>query len=101
MWDAATGACLEVITGTTDITAMVGGAEVYPWRAVAERLFTRIERPSDGAVAWYATSLDLIATHSAGRMWAGSLVSELHLITLEGTPPAGSRTTRPNPRPIT
>jgi WD40 repeat protein len=85
VWDAASGACLEVIPGEGDVSAIAAGAVAYPWRAVSRGQETVIERANDGqAVAWFPAALEHIATHPSGRVWAGSVGNHLYLIRLEG-----------------
>ena len=85
VWDADTGACLEVIQGRGDVAALAAGAASHPWRAIQRGLETVIERTSDGqAVAWFPAALRYIATHRSGRVWAGPVETHLYLIRLEG-----------------
>ena len=87
VWDAASGDCLEVIQGFGDVAAIAAPASVFPWRAMSWNLETAIEPASGGeAVAWFPAALTRLATHPAGRIWAGSVGNHLYLIRLEGDP---------------
>ena len=48
--EAETGACLEVIPGTGDVTAIAAGARLLPWQAIARALETVIEDAAAGQV---------------------------------------------------
>jgi hypothetical protein len=47
-----------------------------------------IDAATGAALAWFSTSPETIATHLAGRTWAGVRGTHLSLFTLEGEPPA-------------
>jgi len=85
VWDAQTGECLEVIEGSGDVTAIAAGASSgLSLRAIGRGEQTVIE-PVDGGeyVARFPTPLEHITTHPNGRSWAGSLLSQFYIITLE------------------
>jgi hypothetical protein len=87
VWDAASGACLQIIEGRTDISAIAAGRPQFPWRAVVRPLETVIESALTGQpVAWFPRALEHIATHPSGRLWAGAATNYLCLFTLEGRP---------------
>jgi len=55
------------------------------WRAIRRELETVIESADTGeAVVWLPETVDYIATHPSGRMWAGAVGSYLCLLRLEG-----------------
>jgi WD40 repeat protein len=85
VWDATTGACLDVILGRGDVQAIAGGAARFPWRAVVRGLETVIESAANGKiVGGFPMALQSLATHPAGRLWAGGIACYLALFTLEG-----------------
>jgi WD40 repeat protein len=85
VWDARSGACLEVIQGSGDVRAIASGSRAFPWRAVLRGLGSVVMRTDSGKlVAWFPVSFDRIATHPSGRTWAGAAANYLCLITLEG-----------------
>src|SRR5262249_44797698 len=86
VWDPASGACLQIIKGRADVSAIAAGPPQFPWRAVVSSLETVIESALTGQpVAWFAGALlDHIATHPSGRLWAGAARNYLCLFTLEG-----------------
>jgi WD40 repeat protein len=82
--DAVSGACLEVLQGSTDVAAATSRS---PWRAVSGPLETVIESAVGlEPVAWFPTPLSFLTTHPSGRTWAGAAGRHLCLFTLEGTP---------------
>jgi hypothetical protein len=85
VWRAETFACLEVIPGTGDVTAIAAGARLFPWRALSRGLETVIEDAATGQViARFPIVLGWIVTHPSSRQWAGSVGTHLHIIALEG-----------------
>jgi hypothetical protein len=92
VWDAATGACLEVIKGKGDVAAIAMGfndARDFPWRALNRGNETVIEPAAGGEpIGWFPAVLEYISTHPSGRMWAGSVGNHLYIIQLEGEPAA-------------
>jgi WD40 repeat protein len=101
VWNAESGECLEVIEGSGDIFAIAAGASRFPFRAVARRLETVIERTdTTQGVCWFPVSLGTIITRPSGRSWALLALGDLYLLTLEGddTLRAGNQ---PQPPPAT
>jgi WD40 repeat protein len=85
LWDAVSGDCLEVIPGDSDVQAIAAWAGWFPWRALGRALETVIEDAATGReVAWLATALRELATHPAGKAWAGVSSNSVSLFTLEG-----------------
>ncbi len=88
VWNADTGECIEVVQGSGDVTAVAAGASSsLSRRAIGRGEQTVIEQVSGGKpVAWFPTPLEHVTTHSNDRSWAGSLLSQFYIITLEGAP---------------
>jgi WD40 repeat protein/uncharacterized Zn finger protein (UPF0148 family) len=85
IWDATSGACVEVIPVSGDVNSIDGDAQDFPLQATSRALETAIEQSSvRPAVAWFPAELDLITTHPSGRIWAGANRNHLYLIKLEG-----------------
>jgi WD40 repeat protein len=85
LWDCASGDCLEVIEGKTDLAALAAGPAAFPLRAVSPGLETVIESAATGAViAHWPVALTALTTHPGGRTWAGGAGTHLDLFTLEG-----------------
>ena len=92
VWDADSGACLEVIPGgSRDVAAISAeGKTSAPWHARRLDLETVIELAScSKPVAWFPIVLTHITMSSSGRTWAGSSVNYLSIIRLEGEPDLG------------
>ncbi|GIW92453.1 MAG: hypothetical protein KatS3mg110_0494 [Pirellulaceae bacterium] len=88
LWDAVRGDCLQVIDGLGDVAAIAAGPERFPYRALARRGETVVERSATGeVVARFPTALDCLVTHPGGRCWTGAGGAHLYLLQLEG--PAG------------
>jgi hypothetical protein len=82
--DAASGACLEVLAGLHDLTALAGDPGRYPWRAAADERETVLRSAADdGEAAWSAGVLKRLASHPGGHAWAGAYRHHLYLFTLE------------------
>jgi WD40 repeat protein len=71
IWDADNGDCLGVNEYGGD-AALVAGAFWSPWHAQPRPLETVIETAAGQAFAWFAESLEAIATSPEGRAWAGT-----------------------------
>jgi hypothetical protein len=88
-WDAGSGTCLEVISGTTDVQAVTGGKARPLCRAVARGLETVLEvTATRQAIAWFPLALEQVALHACGRTWAGGARGYVCLFTLEGELPS-------------
>jgi hypothetical protein len=75
---------VDIIEGSEDVASIAAGPDAFVWRTLQRGLETVIVPAAGGeAVARFA-ALRLIATHPAGRTWAGWVSGHLHLITLEG-----------------
>ena len=86
VWDAAGGACLDVLYGSGDLAAIAAGP-TFPYRALERGTETVIESTATGvAVAWLPMAVARITTHPSGRAWAGVLGEHLTLFTLEEQP---------------
>jgi WD40 repeat protein len=89
VWDAQSGACLEVIEGRCDVEAIAAGARFYPYRVLNRDQETVIEPAAGGdPVAWFPEALWNITTHPSGRIWAGSAGNYLYIVQFEGNPEA-------------
>ncbi|HUT91441.1 MAG TPA: WD40 repeat domain-containing protein [Thermoguttaceae bacterium] len=88
VWDAETGACIEVIRGSGDVAAIAAaGSSALPWRAMRRDQELVVERAAGGnVVARFPEALAYITTHPSGRTWAGASGNHLYIITLEGNP---------------
>ena len=85
VWDAESGACLEVIQGSGDVAAIAEAGEAFRWRAIQRGRETVIEPVGGGApVAWFPAELSCIRTHPSGRVWAGAVGDYVCLIRLVG-----------------
>jgi WD40 repeat protein len=85
LWDVASGACLQVIEGRADSSAIAAGPPQFPWRAAVRSLETEIASALTGQpVAWFPRALWAIAIHPSGRLWAGAAMNYLCLFTREG-----------------
>jgi WD40 repeat protein len=86
VWDAESGACLEVIGRDTPLAGSFFGPPFTPWRALRRESETIVQRTATGEpLAWLAQDLGLVTMHPSGLTWAGRLGSYLYLFTLEGT----------------
>ena len=84
VWDAKSGACLEVIRGNGDLNAILGGAAQFPFRALEREGETAIENGTSGLeVAWFSEGIGHLKTLPSGRAWVGSGM-HVYFITLEG-----------------
>src|SRR5262249_47742774 len=85
IWNLERCECFEVIQGTGDLAALAFGLPSIPCRGLLRGSVTVIESASTmQTVAWFPFTLDRLATHPSGRIWAGSVGSYLCLFTLEG-----------------
>src|SRR5262249_36401724 len=84
VWDAASGTCLQLIQGSTDVAALARGAGAGGWRAVNRGSETILEGPAGTAVAWFPLATQDIGTHPSGRAWAGYVADYLALFALGG-----------------
>jgi len=88
LWETATGQCLKVIQGQSDVEVMLHGKECLPYRAVTSELETAIEHTARGkSIAWFPSWLDELVASPNGRTWVGRRNNYVGLFTLEGTPP--------------
>lgn len=99
LWELATGKCLEVIDGTGDVTSVVQCPSMFPWRALSRSNETVLEEAaSRQCAAWFPAVLDedaAIVAHPSSRLWAGSVSNHVHIVALEGPPPAQKTSSTP------
>jgi WD40 repeat protein len=85
VWEKDSGACLEVMTGAGEVTAIAAGASRCPWWAFVRQGETAVESAATRTpVAWYPTVVRALATHPGGRLWVGGYTDHLCLLVLEG-----------------
>jgi WD40 repeat protein len=82
IWDTRTGKMKETIEGALDPYPIAAGAKHFAWRARGTELETVIESAVDARpVAWFA-SVDRVAAHPSGKLWAGAQGRHLYLFEL-------------------
>jgi hypothetical protein len=87
VWDAHTGACLEVIRGTPDLTPFVTPGNPSPWRAEIQGLETVIVSAAQGqAIAWFPQVGSPRTTYAAHCTRACGIGDYVCVFTLEGNP---------------
>ena len=84
IWNSRTGALLETIRGSGDVSAIT---KDFPLRAMSRDGELVVEDNVTGRpVAFFPDALDLIATHPDGRRWVGTVRDRLVMVKLEGAP---------------
>jgi WD40 repeat protein len=85
LYDARTHARLGTpIPGTGDVAAVVTGSPSFPFRALSQRLETRIDSSKDGKIIGFIpVSFEVIATHPREPIWAATAGKHLYLFCLE------------------
>ena len=85
LWDAETFACLAIIPGKGDVTAVAAGAWLFPWRALVRGSETVIEDAvTSRVIARLPQALERIVSRPSSRQWAGFAGNHLYVIALEG-----------------
>lgn len=83
-WDTSNGACLEIIHGRGDVSAIARGLPQFPMRAVQCNSETVIQSAETREpFAWFPLMHEGIATHPSGRIWGAPAVNHVCLFTLE------------------
>jgi hypothetical protein len=89
VWDARSGACLEVIRGSQDLRPFVSPDNTAPWRAEIRRLETVVVPTAEGqTIACFPqTPMGMhLSIDPSGRTWVCGISNYVCLFTLEGNP---------------
>jgi WD40 repeat protein len=84
IWDLIHRACVSVVSGWADVTAIAAGNRTYLWRAVVVAPEIAVEHARTGMrVAWIPSRAHLLVTHPSEAIWALAVGTQIQLFALE------------------